>query len=298
MRTEPLRLGVIGVGRRWRHRYRAALLGLPRQFMVAALCDSIWDRAQREAKVVGGEAMAGPAALLERDDLDAVLFLAGSWQRLWPLELAARRGLPTLCRFTGRDLVEDATAFETARQSSTPFMVDLAPRFAPVTARLHELIDDTLGRPRVLLCDVLSARSARGGIALELIDWCGHVLNEWPTSVLASPASGDDFNAIVLRWSDGRVAALRRMRTGSGMEGISLRVMGERGIARATLPNRVAWTDGAIKHQQRLESSGAVPVLDAFRHGIMTGAMAGPNLQDMARLREIVQSVAARGGGA
>jgi predicted dehydrogenase len=289
MGNDPLRLGVIGLGRSWRRRYRSALLDLPRQFVVTALCDPIWDRAQQEAKVVGGEPVAGPAALFERRDLDAVLFLAGSWQQLWPLELAARRGLPTLCRFAGRGLSEDAPALELARQSGTPFMVDLAPRFAPATARLRELIDDTLGRPRVLLCDVLSARSARAGIALELIDWCGYLLNELPGSVLASPASGDDFSAVVLRWADGRVAALRRMRTAGGCEGVSIRVIAERGIARASLPNGVAWTDGAIKHAQRLAPTRAMPVLEAFYEGVVAGKMPGPGLEDVARLQEIVQ---------
>lgn len=289
MGNDPLRLGVIGLGRSWRRRYRSALQMLPRQFVVTALCDPIWDRAQSEAKQVGGEAVAGPAALFEREDLDAVLFLSGSWQRLWPLELAVRRGLPTLCRFADRDLAEDASAFEHARQSRTPFMVDFAPRFAPATARLRELIDDTLGRPRVLLCDVHSARSARAGIALELIDWCGHLLNERPTSILASPASGDDFSAVVLRWSDGRVAALRRMRTASGTEGISLRVIAEQGIARATLPNRVTWTDGATKHTQRLQATGVLPILEAFHQGVLAGRLAGPTLEDVGRLLEIVQ---------
>lgn len=292
MRTEPLRLGVIGVGRRWRRCYRAALLDMPGHFVVTALCDPIWDRAEAEAKAIGATAVAGPAAFFERDDLDAVLFVSGSWQRLWPLELAARRGLPTLCRFTGPDLRQDARALEAARNSDTPFLVDLGPRFLPVTARLRALLDESLGRARVLLCDIFSTRPASGGVALGLIDWCSHLFGERPERVVASPSSGADFAAVVLRWSDGRLAALRRMRSVAGTQGISLQVLAEHGNARVALPGRIAWTDGRIKHAQRLPGGDGI-VLEAFHQMACTGEMIGPDIGDVERLLEVLRD----GGG-
>jgi predicted dehydrogenase len=289
MQSEPLRLGVIGLGRRWRRSYLPALLEMPRQFVVTAVCDPSWDRADVEARSLSAEAVAGPAALFERDDLDAVLFLAGSWQRLWPLELAARRGLPTLCRFVGPELFEDAATLQQARQSNTPFLVDLGPRFAPVTARLYELLDEELGPPRCLLCDILSTRPASNGVALGLIDWCRYLFDEQPERVVASPSSGANFSAVVLRWSDGRLAALRRMRCAPGTEGISLHVIAERGNARLRLPNRISWTDGRIKHSQRLGGQDqAGTVLDLFHEMASTRWTMGPGLNEVAELLEIV----------
>lgn len=289
MRTEPLRLGVIGVGRPWRRSYLSALLAMPRQFVVRAVCDPSWDRADVEARSLNAESVAGPAALFERDDLDAVLFLAGSWQRLWPLELAAQRGLPTLCRFVGPELFEEAATLQQARQSDTPFLVDIGPRFAPVTARLRDLLAEELGPARCLLCDILSTRPASNGVALGLIDWCCYLFGERPERVVASPSSGANFAAVVPRWSDGRLAALRRMRCAPGTEGISLHVIAERGNARLRLPNHIAWTDGRIQHRQRLGTQDrAGTVLNLFHEMASTRRAVGPGLDDVAELLEVV----------
>ena len=49
----PLRLGVIGLGRRWRRRYRPALQDLADSFTVVGLYDQVQVRAEREAQALG-----------------------------------------------------------------------------------------------------------------------------------------------------------------------------------------------------------------------------------------------------
>src|SRR5262249_47924567 len=92
-----LRVGVIGLGRRWQKRYRPALAALGGWVKVSSVCDQVQERALREAKRVSCQAAAGPAQLLEREDVDAVLLPDEQWFGLWPLELACRRNKPVFC---------------------------------------------------------------------------------------------------------------------------------------------------------------------------------------------------------
>src|SRR5271166_5500917 len=91
-----LRVGVIGLGRRWR-RYRRLLARLRDHVEVRAVCDQIAHRAEIEARQFDCAAAAGPVELLERPDVQAVLLLDAQWYGLWPLEHACRINKPILC---------------------------------------------------------------------------------------------------------------------------------------------------------------------------------------------------------
>src|SRR4051794_20102520 len=88
-------VGIIGVGRRW-PRWRGALEGLSDRFAVRALCDQGRGGAGRAAREIGAAAAAGPAELLARPDVEAVLLLARQWFGLWPLTLACQSRKPVL----------------------------------------------------------------------------------------------------------------------------------------------------------------------------------------------------------
>src|SRR5260370_23212768 len=92
-----LRVGIIGLGRRWRKRYKPALRSLRARFRVQVVCDHVQERAVREAKQLACDVAAGPTQLLEREDVDAVLLFDAQWFRLWPLEGACRTGKPVFC---------------------------------------------------------------------------------------------------------------------------------------------------------------------------------------------------------
>src|SRR6266478_2001490 len=127
--TNPLRVGVIGLGRRWRKRYRPALLALHDCFRVHALYDQVQQRALGEAERLQCDAAAGITELLERDDLDAVLLLDAQWFGLWPLELACRVGKPVFCcaGFDREDARADAV-YQQVQAAKLPVMVEMAPR--------------------------------------------------------------------------------------------------------------------------------------------------------------------------
>ena len=73
-----LRVGVIGTGRRWRRHFRPALLGLLHRFDLRAVCDPVPARAEREARLLGCSAAAGPRELLSSSDIDAAQRRPGS----------------------------------------------------------------------------------------------------------------------------------------------------------------------------------------------------------------------------
>src|SRR5213592_4845654 len=88
-----LRIGVIGLGRRW-PRYRQALEALAGEAHVQAVCDAAAAVAQEEARRLGCAAAGSVIELVERDDVEAVLLTGGQWFGLWPLAHAARAGKP------------------------------------------------------------------------------------------------------------------------------------------------------------------------------------------------------------
>src|SRR5262249_33120730 len=91
-----IRLGVIGLGRRWQ-RYREALARLSDQVQIHAVCDPIGQRTEAVARQLHCTAAGGPIDLLDRNDVEAVLLLDRPWYGLWPLERACRRGKPVFC---------------------------------------------------------------------------------------------------------------------------------------------------------------------------------------------------------
>ena len=72
--TDLLRVGVIGLGRRWRKRYKPALGALRQRFAVRAVCDQVRERAQREPITVkkGGRPYAVILGTEEYERLQAL----------------------------------------------------------------------------------------------------------------------------------------------------------------------------------------------------------------------------------
>ncbi|HEX4591163.1 MAG TPA: hypothetical protein VH120_14590 [Gemmataceae bacterium] len=138
--AERLRIGVIGIGRRWAGEYQPALQALRDRFAVQSITDACPQLAGAAAREVGCPAAPGVLALLE-SDLDAVLLLGRPWYRLWPLEQACRLGRPV---YLGTSLVtDDERADELVRQvrlASLPVYSELLPRLAPATDRLRTLL--------------------------------------------------------------------------------------------------------------------------------------------------------------
>src|SRR5689334_21945707 len=137
--TQPLRVGVIGLGGRWQRRYKPALNALKRHFEVRALCDQVQHRAEREARLLGCDAVMSVNSLIQSEDIEAVLLLEPQWYGLWPVEQLCRKGKPVYCGYSLE--YDDAHAdalLEQARACGLPVLVEMLPRAAPVADRLRD----------------------------------------------------------------------------------------------------------------------------------------------------------------
>lgn len=267
-----LRVGVIGLGRRWQRYYRA-LHRLQAQLEVRAVCDEVLQRAERTAQALSCAAAPAPLDLLERSDIDAVLLLDPQWFGLWPLEYACRLGRPILC---ATSLIHDDSHADSlhaqVQASGLPVFVDLPPLLAPASARLAELLRGPLGPPRLLhVSHSLTAdcHSSDGGVLLStpallgLLALCGRLLGEAPASIQALTGSSAVMACVQMDFSGGRGAQISLWR--GVRPGCRIVAEGSEGQVRVRLPHRLSWDEGTSRHGQRLpRRSRAVHALERF----------------------------------
>ena len=295
--TIPLRVGIIGLGRRWQKRYRPALLGLPERFEVRAVCDGITQLAINEAHRLGCAAAAGPTQLAESADIDVVLLLDPPWYRLWPLEAACRARKPVFC-CASPDL-DELHADELNRrvqEGRILVMLEMALRFAPATLRLRELLETRLGPARIILGEVVqparepdgrgpaspadSLRGLLGPRGVGLLDWCAVILGGAPQSVRAEGAPDGGPLTVSLDFGDRRTAQLTRWDVPGARPSLRLRVIAKGGSAALTPPLRLSWSDAEGRHRLALrprEGLGQM-VLKRFHRVLTEGGDPQPDL--------------------
>ena len=273
-----LRVGVIGLGRRWR-RYRPMLVRLREHIEVRTVCDQVARRAEVEARRLHCTAAAGPIELLERTDVEAVLLLDAQWYGLFPLEHACRVHKPVLSALSPAEDNSHADALHQQIQSENlPVLTALSPLLAPATTALRELLIHRLGRAWLVRAD--GCVPPRAGFArdllcsrplLPLLAGCAWLLDDVPRSVWAIDGAGTSFLTLVLRFGGDRMAQVTLWTAAAHTPG-RFEVVAEAGTAAAELPGRLHWRDDDGQHSQRLpprsaEQSGLERFLLALRAG-------------------------------
>jgi predicted dehydrogenase len=218
-----LRLGLIGLGKDWQTRHLPALRLLQDRFEVRAIYGSVSHLADQVARELRADRVDGYRALIEREDVDAVMMLESDWYGMLPLLAACDAGKAVYC--SAEIDFEPNAAAEVKRRvegAGIAFMSEFPRRFAPATLRLKELIATRLGHPRLLFCHrrlacesgdysrsarSLNARSSRE--LIELIDWCRYIVGHDPNWVQAvwHPSIHDsitaDYQIISIDFSSG-----------------------------------------------------------------------------------------------
>lgn len=311
-----LRVGIIGLGRRWQKRYKPALRALRSRFRVRAVSDHVPQRAAREATDMACDMAAGPTQLLEREDVDAVLILDGQWFGLWPLEGACRTGKPVFCASSlERDDARADALHQHVQEHRLPVVMEMAPRFAPVTAWLQSLFETELGAPRLLRCEVVHSRKVPsrfdltqaaqpspvndwfGGTAIALLDWCARLLGGEPVNVTARGLKPIGFSSFFLEFAGGRGVQITRRPQVADRPAVRLEIVAERGSAWAQWPSQVSWTTHEGFHSRTLRGQDplAMALLEHFRAALEGNAALEPTLADAYRLlrwlRKAVQSL-------
>jgi predicted dehydrogenase len=277
-----LGVGIVGLGWRWRKRYRPALHALRDQFAIRAICAARYDRAEREARRLRCRA-AGVVELLERKDVQAMLLLDAAWHGLWPLEVACRFGKPVFCAVP---LDADAQHAETVCRRVVEARLSVMPalwqRFAPASMRLQELLRTTLGPLRFLSCQQIGPRPGRLNSAW--LDWCALLMNSVPSHVRKFDGESGTAEMFV-DFGEGRAARLLRWAGSHARRAVWIRLVAEHGVALVDLPNRLRWTDASGLHAHKLSRQPPVEIamLERFHHAVTTGQPIQPSLEDARR---------------
>jgi predicted dehydrogenase len=321
-----LRLGLIGLGKDWQTRHLPALRLLQDRFEVRAIYGSVAHLADQVAREFRADRVDGYRALIEREDVDAVMMLESDWYGMLPLLAACDAGKAVYC--SAEIDFEPNAAAEVKRRvegAGIAFMSEFPRRFAPATLRLKELIATRLGHPRLLFCHrrlacesgdysrsarSLNARSSRE--LIELIDWCRYIVGHDPNWVQAvwHPSIHDsitaDYQIISIDFSSGedyRKKSLAQISCGAYIpaywhEAIAFRppaavqVCCEKGLAFVDLPNGLVWFDEAGRHQESLDSELPVgqQLLAQFHRAVTSLVRKVGDLEDTYRALQTLET--------
>ena len=148
-----LQVGLIGLGDQWKVRHAPALRALSDRFEVNAVCCEVAEKSRLVASEFDAVATDGFRALIDRDDVHAVLALSPQWYGPLPIEVACQTGKAVYSSAALDVTPEQADSIhQQIRDSGIPFMAELPRRYAPATIRLKELIATRLGKPRLMFC--------------------------------------------------------------------------------------------------------------------------------------------------
>jgi predicted dehydrogenase len=284
-----LRVGVIGLGRRWA-RNRPALVGPSSPVEIKSVCDAAPARAARAAARLGCAAAAGPGDLVSRPDVDAVLLLDRPWFGLWPLGPACRAGKAVLCfpSLAGDDAHADSL-HEAIRASPAPVMMALPPASCPAADRLRALLAERMGPPRLLRVDATVAGAAWMDAALGarpvlgLIHLCAELFGGPPTAAWAAAPWDAGLASFLFEFGPGRAAQLSVIRGAGVRPACRLAVTAEHGCATVELPRRLRWRDRDGEHALRLPRPDAGELFARFAGAVTTGQRARPDFEDAYR---------------
>ena len=141
-----LQVGLIGLGDQWNVRHAPALRALSDRFEVTAVCCEVAGKSRLVAKEFDAVATDGFRALIDRDDVHAVLALSPQWYGPLPIEVACQTGKAVYSSAALDVTPQQADSIQQQiRDSGIAFMAELPRRYAPATIRLKELIATRLG---------------------------------------------------------------------------------------------------------------------------------------------------------
>jgi len=285
-----MRVGVIGLGRRWRRRYKPALSALSDLFTIGSVCDEIQGRAAAEARSLGC-LVQGPAALIQRADIDAIVMSDSQWFGLWPVELACTAGKPV---FSAVPLEADRThvgqIVERVRAAALPFMLETVPRAAPELARLQAIVEAELGAPRLARVEVTRPPLMRAPLSaaaseslVPFVDWTTRVFHSEPVG--ATCATAGSMRLWTLDFGGGKAAEIVQ-REAAGACQNRFEVVAAHGRITVELPGLLTWNvrDGRQVQLLRRRAPVGRQLLTDFHRVVTADAAPEPGLADAYRM--------------
>ena len=247
-----LRLGVLGLGRRWHH-YQPAMAAMGKAVRVRAVFDCVANRATEEADRSKCPAMGGILELVEREDIDAVVLTSGGWMGLWPLLQAAHVGKPV---YQAVSPVVDEDRIDALRASVPDARIHLAawPRLRFLVRAFEDRVVEAIGPINLIQATWagnLGADPLRSPAALALLDECSRLMGLRPQAITASSIPDrPDMVGLTVEFGKGNVANL--LLYSSSMPHCRLALHAEQGTASLSLPGRLSWRNAEGRFDYRL----------------------------------------------
>jgi predicted dehydrogenase len=269
----------------------------------------------------------GLMALIDREDVRALLVLDAAWYAGIPARFACRAGKPAF--LAGRLMLRLPIAEELmqrAAESGVTLMPDFSHRYTPGTSRLRELVASRLGRPLEIVVDAAAPKPGFGGdeslpvaardVLAAAIDWCMNLVGTAPAAVRVAPFCGQQSGCLsetrveFRRPAAGGDAARATIRLLDGVTGIAFdgdcegtpialaaSVSCINGTAWVQGPRQITWEHGGERRVESLlaDRSGVDVMLDHFTRRVVGGLIPVPTLEDLCRAYQLVDTALDRG---
>ena len=314
----------VGLGDQWETRHAKALRALSDQFEVQAVCCEVFVKAEQVAKEFDCVAIHSFRSLIQREDVDAILYLSPQWYGSLPILEACEHGKAVYSSAALDVTPGQALDLRTRIEASgIAYLAELPRRHSPATIRLKELIATRLGKPHLLFChERMPAESQadwrrRGPHCplvwrnlMELVDWCRYIVADDPVSVSSSIHDRHDskkdifYQTVNLEFPRTEGLETKPMAQlsighyipGSWEDALSFRrppsiqVCCENGMAFIDLPSNLVWFDDAGQHNESLETERAVgeQMLDRFYRAVTSFLRRTTDPDDAYRAMQIV----------
>lgn len=319
-----IRIGLVGLGDQWESRHAKALHALAEQFEVSAVCCEVFARAEQVAKQFNCVALHSFRSLIQREDVDAILYLSPQWYGSLPILEACEHGKAVYSSAALDVTPGQALDLRTRIEASgIAYLAELPRRHSPATIRLKELIATRLGKPHLLFChERMPAESQadwrrRGPHCplvwrnlMELVDWCRYIVADNPVSVSSAIHDRHDSQKDIFyqtvnlefpRSEEFETKPMAQLSIGHYIPGRwedalsfrrppSIQVCCENGMAFIDLPSNLVWFDDAGQHNESLESERAVgeQMLDRFYRAVTSFLRRTTDPDDAYRAMQIV----------
>ncbi len=281
-----LRVGVIGLGRRWARRYRPALLALADRYEVAAVCDQIPQRTLAEADRLGCAASAGPADLVAAHEVEAVVLVDAQWFGLWPLGRAAGLGKPVFCAAPPeRDAAHAEALVRQVERAKALVMMGWGPAVSPAFLYVPELLSRHLGPPRLVVGEW--GRRGRAGLgrgAGSVLAYLFGLIGRAPERVVAAGEAPAGLTTVAFACGEGTAVQLSSWHAPGRKTTLRVRVVAERGQATLAPGRRLAWEDATGRHALTLPRAGSATVpamLECFHESVTSGQAPRPGIAEV-----------------
>ena len=321
--TNPVNIGVIGLGAAWETRYAPVLRKFRDRIHVRAVYDPLASRSEQVATLWSAAPMRGILSLLNRKDVRAVLLLDAAWHGPKTLEFACSHKKPVYAAGRlGCDVHRLQQLHECGVADGITLMPEMSRRYAPSSARLQELMATQLGRPQQIVINATrlsagndklpgaerpaNAANADCDFLVGLIDWCHYVVRTRILSVTLTrgPSSAANELALIIEFAPTRseqtpvIAELRIHDESTGtMEApgesrTRYDVRCQRGTAVIESTTEITWQTLAGPTTEVLTSDRAdvEVMLDHFCRRVVGGLIPVADIGDVCRGLEVVRA--------